>query len=89
MDLPSELHLVQAAYGAAGLGSPRRAGLLGIGGGMVIAPLLIELGLHPLVAAATSSLMVLFSASTAALAFAFEHLLNVTYALVFGIGAWF
>jgi len=62
------------------------AGLLGIGGGMVIAPLLIELGLHPLVAAATSSLMVLFSASTAALAFAFEHLLSTTYALVFGIG---
>lgn len=54
---------------------------------MVIAPLLIELGLHPLVAAATSSLMVLFSASTAALAFAFDHLLSVTYALVFGIGA--
>jgi hypothetical protein len=29
---------------------------------------------------------VLFSASTAALAFAFDHLLNVTYALVYGIG---
>lgn len=28
----------------------------------------------------------LFSASTAALAFAFDHLLNVTYALVYGIG---
>lgn len=62
------------------------AGLLGIGGGMVIAPLLLELGLHPVVAAATSTLMVLFSASTAALAFGFEGVLNVTYALIFGIG---
>lgn len=52
-----------------------------------MSPLLLELGVHPLVAAATSSLMVLFSASTAALAFAFDHLLNITYALVYGIGA--
>lgn len=52
---------------------------------MVVAPLLLELGLHPLVAAATSSLMVLFSASTAALAFGFQGALNVTYALIFGI----
>lgn len=62
-------------------------GLLGIGGGMIVSPLLLELGVHPLVGASTSSLMVLFSASTAALAFAFDHLLNVTYALVYGIGA--
>jgi len=34
------------------------AGLLGIGGGMIVSPLLLELGVHPLVAAATSSLMV-------------------------------
>ena len=63
------------------------AGLLGIGGGMIVSPLLLELGLHPLVAAATSSLMVLFSASSAALSFAFDHLLNVQYALIYGVGA--
>lgn len=34
------------------------AGLLGIGGGMIVSPLLLELGVHPLVAASTSSLMV-------------------------------
>ena len=54
---------------------------------MVISPLLLELGVHPLVGAATSSLMVLFSASTAALAFAFDHSLNITYGLVYGAGA--
>ena len=64
-----------------------RAGLLGIGGGMIVSPLLLELGLHPQVAAATSSLMVLFSASSAALSFAFDHLLNIEYALIYGIGA--
>lgn len=37
------------------------AGLLGIGGGMIVSPLLLELGVHPLVAASTSSLMVWFS----------------------------
>lgn len=68
-----------------GLCNHRR--LLGIGGGTIVSPLLLELGVHPLVAAATSSLMVLFSASTAALAFAFDHLLNITYALVYGFGA--
>ena len=51
-----------------------------------MSPLLLELGVHPLVTAATSSLMVLFSASSAALSFAFEHLLNITYALIYGIG---
>ena len=63
------------------------AGLLGIGGGMIVSPLLLELGLHPQVAAATSSLMVLFSASSAALSFAFDHLLNIDYALIYGLGA--
>lgn len=39
------------------------AGLLGIGGGMVKGPLLLEMGLHPQVAAATSSSMILFTSS--------------------------
>ena len=44
-------------------------GLLGIGGGIVIGPLLLELGADPVMAAATSALMVLFSSSSAALAY--------------------
>lgn len=60
------------------------AGLLGIGGGMVIGPLMLELGVHPLVSAATSSLMVLFSSSMGALAYAFDGTLNLRYALAFG-----
>ncbi|CAL8469952.1 g9494 [Coccomyxa elongata] len=61
------------------------AGLLGIGGGMIVNPLLLEFGTHPHVAAATSTLMVLFSSSSAALSFGFSHLLNAQFALVFGL----
>lgn len=50
----------------------------------VMAPLLLELGAHPSAAAATSGLMVLFSASTAVLAFAAAGSLDLTYATVFG-----
>ncbi|KAK9808711.1 hypothetical protein WJX72_002354 [[Myrmecia] bisecta] len=62
------------------------AGLLGIGGGMIINPLLLQLGIHPQVSAATSTLMVLFSGSSAALSFGFDHALNLQYALIFGLG---
>ena len=61
------------------------AGLLGIGGGMIISPLLLAFDTHPRVAAATSTLMVLFSASSAALSFGFSHALNLQFALVFGL----
>jgi len=39
------------------------AGLLGIGGGLVIVPLLLELGLFPLMVSTTSSFCVLFTSS--------------------------
>jgi uncharacterized membrane protein YfcA len=61
------------------------AGLLGIGGGMIIGPLLLEFGTHPHVAAATSTVMVLFSASSAALSFGFARLVNLQFALAFGL----
>jgi hypothetical protein len=43
-------------------------GMLGVGGGMVVAPLLLAMRLPPPVAAATSTLLVLFSSSSAAAA---------------------
>ncbi|CAL5218926.1 g672 [Coccomyxa viridis] len=61
------------------------AGLLGIGGGMIVNPLLLEFNIHPQAAAATSTLMVLFSASSAALSFGFGHQLNLHFALIFGL----
>ena len=60
------------------------AGMLGFGGGMILNPLMLEMGIHPLVSSATSSVMVLFSASTATFAFAASNRLNYQYALVYG-----
>ncbi|KAK9843827.1 hypothetical protein WJX81_007905 [Elliptochloris bilobata] len=87
-------------YGAQPVWTPRRlmraafialiggfvAGLFGIGGGMIMGPLLLEFGLHPMVSAATSGLMVLFSSSIAAFSFGFDGLLNMQFALIFGLG---
>lgn len=60
------------------------AGMLGFGGGMILNPLMLEMGIHPLVSSATSSVMVLFSASTATFAFAVNDRLNYQYAAVYG-----
>lgn len=44
----------------------------------------VELGVHPQVSSATASLMVLFSASSAAASFALEGRLNLAHAVAFG-----
>lgn len=61
------------------------SGLLGIGGGMILSPLLLVLGVHPLVSAATSSVLVLFTSSSAALSFGFDGTLNWQFALLFAL----
>lgn len=45
------------------------AGLLGIGGGLILGPLLLELGLHPTISTATSNFLVLFTASSTSIQF--------------------
>ena len=60
------------------------AGMLGFGGGMVLNPLMLDLGINPLVSSATSSVMVLFSASAATFSFAISNKLNYQYAVVYG-----
>ncbi|GIL90547.1 hypothetical protein Vretimale_17505 [Volvox reticuliferus] len=69
---------------AATCGAGLAGGLLGLGGGMVMGPLLLHLGLHPQVTAATSGAMVLFSSSAALAQFALMGRLNTAYAVVFG-----
>lgn len=60
------------------------AGIIGMGGGFILNPLLLELGVHPLVSSATSGLMVLFASSSATFSFVVDGRLNVHYAAVFG-----
>ncbi len=45
------------------------AGLLGIGGGLILGPLLLDLGLHPVVSTDTSNFLVLFVASSTTIQF--------------------
>ncbi|EFJ52610.1 hypothetical protein VOLCADRAFT_85767 [Volvox carteri f. nagariensis] len=65
-------------------GAGLTGGLLGLGGGMVMGPLLLQIGVHPQVTAASSGAMVLFSSSAALIQFVLLHRLNTDYALVFG-----
>ncbi|CAI5725517.1 hypothetical protein KXD40_002107 [Peronospora effusa] len=61
------------------------AGLLGIGGGMVKGPLLIEMGLLPQVSSATSSSMILFTSSATTIQFIILGTLPVEHALWHGM----
>ena len=52
---------------------------------MIISPLLLQLGVHPQVAAATSTFVVLLSTSVAALTFGLAGLLRAQPAALFGV----
>ena len=57
------------------------AGLLGIGGGLILGPLLLELGLHPVVSTATSNFLVLFTSSSTSIQFILLGMMNVDYGI--------
>ena len=58
------------------------AGMFGIGGGIVKGPLMLAMGVHPLVASATSSCMIFFTSFTATTTFALYGLLVTDYAVI-------
>jgi uncharacterized membrane protein YfcA len=65
-----------------GIGS----GMLGLGGGVIISPLMLDIGVSPQSTAASSSLMVLFTSSSTSLQFFLGDMLDLEYAAVmFGI----
>ena len=66
----------QASVGGCGVNTWCWAGMLGIGGGFVISPLMLALGAHPSAAAATSNTILFFSSGLATLSFQREGLLN-------------
>ncbi|DBA90206.1 TPA: hypothetical protein ACH3X1_003508 [Trebouxia sp. C0004] len=69
---------------AVGVGGGALASILGMGGGVVMGPLLLTLQVHPLATAATSTLMILFSSSAATLSFAVNGNINAQYAYIYG-----
>ncbi|KAK7331812.1 hypothetical protein VNO80_28553 [Phaseolus coccineus] len=60
-------------------------GVFGIGGGMLISPLLLQVGIKPEVTAATCSFMVLFSATMSALQYLMLGMEHVEAALILAI----
>lgn len=63
------------------------AAYLGIGGGMVIGPILLEIGVLPQVATATSAFMIMFTASSSSLQYIINGKLDLYYGLwYFAIG---
>lgn len=61
------------------------AGLLGVGGGMVVGPLLLELGARHSMITATSTFTILVTASSSAAQFVLMGKLPITYALFFAV----
>jgi len=64
------------------LGAGVMAGMFGIGGGLINGPLMVELGVLPEVASATSATMILFTSSTATVCYVLFDILNFEYARV-------
>mmetsp|Transcript_24243 Transcript_24243/g.35923 ORF Transcript_24243/g.35923 Transcript_24243/m.35923 type:complete len:592 (-) Transcript_24243:271-2046(-) len=58
------------------------AGVFGIGGGMVCVPVLLTMGVHPMVASATSSCMILFTSIASVTSFSIFGLILWDYAAV-------
>jgi len=64
------------------------AGMFGVGGGIIKAPLLLEMGFHPLVASACAATMILFTSASAALSFVIFGMLEpkaAVFLLLFGV----
>merc|ERR1712146_636621 len=57
------------------------AGMFGIGGGIVKGPLMLEMGVHPQVASATSACMILYTTSTATVSFMLFGFMQMDYAV--------
>ncbi len=77
-------HTTLMGASAVGVCGGALAAILGMGGGVVMGPLLLTLQVHPLATAATSTLTILFSSSAATLSFAVNGNINAQYAYIYG-----
>ncbi|XP_052176745.1 sulfite exporter TauE/SafE family protein 3-like [Diospyros lotus] len=59
-------------------------GLLGLGGGFIMAPLFLELGIHPQVSSATATFIMMFSSSMSVVEYYLLKRFPIPYALYFG-----
>jgi len=59
------------------------AGLIGIGGGMVLGPLMLVMNIHPRVSSATTATMIVLTSSSVAIMFVISGLVPWSYAVYF------
>mmetsp|Transcript_22827 Transcript_22827/g.33832 ORF Transcript_22827/g.33832 Transcript_22827/m.33832 type:complete len:627 (+) Transcript_22827:1-1881(+) len=59
------------------------AGLIGIGGGMVLGPMMLVMGIHPRVSSATTATMIVLTSSSVAIMFVTSGLVPWEYAVFF------
>jgi len=70
-------------YGGLSFGAGIVAGLIGIGPGMVLSPLMLSMGVHPRVSSATTAAMVVLTSSSVAIMFVTSGLVPWEYAVYF------
>jgi len=78
---PRSVMLYQAVSVATGL----LAGLVGVGGGLILAPFFLLTGMDPAVAVSTSATCVLFTSSSTTLQYLFTDRVIMSLALMYGI----
>ena len=66
--------------GITGLISGFIAGTIGIGGGVVLGPILLSLGIYPVVSTVTTNFLVLLTSSSTSLQFMLNNMMNYEYA---------
>ena len=58
------------------------AGVIGIGGGVVLGPILLDLGIHPIVGTVTTNMLVLITSSSTTFQFILFKMLNIQYGII-------
>ena len=58
------------------------AGVIGIGGGVVLGPILLDLGIHPIVGSVTTNMLVLITSSSTTFQFILFKMLNLQYGII-------
>jgi uncharacterized membrane protein YfcA len=58
------------------------AGVIGIGGGVVLGPILLDLGVHPIVGTVTTNMLVLITSSSTTFQFILFKMLNIEYGII-------
>ncbi len=61
------------------------SGMLGVGGGILMAPLMLELGMHPKSAASTSNFLLIITSSAGTILFLMSGQLLISFAVMFAI----